>query len=509
MSTFTVPLHAFAQHQTVLELPPSHFTDRPSGLPVPNATEPFWIRHLGTDHIPALTEGSTGELTHDADICIIGSGITGVSTAYHLAQAVAGEGMKDSLKVVVLEAREFCQCILPQVINGAHCSIGVGRNGGHLTPHGFAHFNALSQTFGVSEARRSLELEEYTTSQISRILRETSKAEDVDFVSSGRVVLLFTKEDEEATRADFEAAQAAGIDLSDVRWLTKEEVQTRYGTAYPAVIIPGNNVWPLKLVGHLYNLAQSTSPRLNLTLHTRTPVTSISPRSGDARNWTVNTPRGEIACTAVVHATNGYASHLLPFMHGEIIPTRGQVIAVRAAVPSPFGNGREGFVGNEGFEYWFPRPKTSQDKNANELVILGGGREAAKDGKFEFYVTDDANVNAQVGDVIRGFLPMVFPGKFDGKKEPEMEWTGIMGYTRSGEPFVWPLYVTGESANIGQVYVGQYIAAGYTGHGMPRAFACAEVIAAMVWADWKGEVWTAPKWFPRHYLTTHKMHEMV
>jgi glycine/D-amino acid oxidase-like deaminating enzyme len=51
-------------------------------------------------------------LTEDADICIIGSGITGVSAAYHLAKQlepkIAGNDVNLVRKVVILEARDFC-----------------------------------------------------------------------------------------------------------------------------------------------------------------------------------------------------------------------------------------------------------------------------------------------------------------------------------------------------------------------------------------------------------------
>jgi hypothetical protein len=126
MATLPVPLTVRAAHQTVLQLPPSQIRtpNGPSGsapppsLPVPNATVSYWMRHLDADHKPSLTEGSTGELKRDADVCIIGSGITGVSAAYHLSKLVEngfrrGFSTNDPLKVVILEAREFCKCCLP------------------------------------------------------------------------------------------------------------------------------------------------------------------------------------------------------------------------------------------------------------------------------------------------------------------------------------------------------------------------------------------------------------
>lgn len=101
----------------------------------------------------------------------------------------------------------------------------LGRNGGHLTPHAFAHFTSLSKLFGQEDAIRSLELERYTSSEIRKILQGTNKVDDVDLVSDGRVILLFSKREEELTRAEFEAAKAAGIDVSDVEWLSKGETE--------------------------------------------------------------------------------------------------------------------------------------------------------------------------------------------------------------------------------------------------------------------------------------------
>lgn len=79
------------------------------GLPVPSPTRSFWI------DIPVATSlASEGTLSADADICIIGSGITGVSVGYHLANSFALESNaaannKGHIKAVILEARDFCK----------------------------------------------------------------------------------------------------------------------------------------------------------------------------------------------------------------------------------------------------------------------------------------------------------------------------------------------------------------------------------------------------------------
>lgn len=53
-------------------------------------------------------------------------------------------------------------------------------------------------------------------------------------------------------------------------------------------------------------------------------------------------------------------------------------------------------------------------------MILGGGRESKP--AFELYTVDDSTMDEEVGDVLRKFLPAVFPGKYEGGREPEMEW---------------------------------------------------------------------------------------
>lgn len=83
-------------------------------LPVDNATVPYWRTELH-----ALDEHrTTEELPTECDIAIIGAGMTGVATAYHISKLACD----DKPSVVILEARQLC--------SGA-----TGRNGvSQLTP---------------------------------------------------------------------------------------------------------------------------------------------------------------------------------------------------------------------------------------------------------------------------------------------------------------------------------------------------------------------------------------
>lgn len=193
-----------------------------------------------------------------------------------------------------------------------------------------------------------------------------------------------------------------------------------YGTPYPAIFYPGNNLWPLKLVTQMYYLAKAKFSESggSLDLYTSTPVLKVVP--SDVRRWSAVTPRGSVSCSSVLHATNGYASHLLPFYAGPrgIVPVRGQVLATRAAVPIPASE-HASFGGNEGFEYWFLRPSRTDKDEKNPLAIIGGGRETTTG--YELGVTDDSTVSDEAGKTLRRFLPKIYPGKYD-EQEPEMEW---------------------------------------------------------------------------------------
>jgi glycine/D-amino acid oxidase-like deaminating enzyme len=320
----------------------------------------------------------------------------------------------------------------------------VGRNGGHLTPKRFFNFRNRELAYGTHQAIRSANVESYTCAELVKIIQTENL--DVDLVAGGHVAMLVTEKEVETAQSDYAAAKAVGVNLDDVEWLTKEVMESvssfifvllpsentleTYGTSYPAYRFPAYNLWPRKFVAELYKLAKKETGNFFLDLYTHTPVTSVSPileNDLDARRWLISTPRGNVRCTYVIHATNGYAGYLLPHMQGPagIIPIRGQVIALQADVPLSELT-KASWASNERFEYWFPRPVKMLEGGKEEypIVILGGGRQLGPN--HEQYETDDSVVRSDVGKYLREYLSGLFPGKYERGKEPMMEWVGEM-----------------------------------------------------------------------------------
>ena len=87
-------------------------TNSPKIFPVKNATVPYWRSELH----PIDEHRSTEDLPSECDVAIIGAGLSGVATAYHLVNECDSDS---ALSIVLLEARQVC--------SGA-----TGRNGGTL-----------------------------------------------------------------------------------------------------------------------------------------------------------------------------------------------------------------------------------------------------------------------------------------------------------------------------------------------------------------------------------------
>ncbi|KAI9839826.1 MAG: hypothetical protein M1819_000016 [Sarea resinae] len=242
---------------------------------------------------------------------------------------------------------------------------------------------------------------------------------------------------------------------------TAGEARERFFTpdAIGAVSYEAGSVHPYKLVIGILKLALEKG----LNLQTNTPATCLTPVSKSTdieqtKRWNVQTPRGTLTATKVVLATNGYSAHLYPRLQSIIVPLRGQVTAQRpgSSLPKPSLPTTYSFIYDTGYEYMIPRPPGS--RYAGDIVIGGGLTKAAEDGLFEYGTVDDTCLNDVISAYLKGSNVNYFKGNW-GDDDPEgrvrREWTGIMGYSADGCPFVGA--VPGDE--------GLYISASFQGHG--------------------------------------------
>lgn len=228
-----------------------------------------------------------------------------------------------------------------------------------------------------------------------------------------------------------------------------------------------------------------------LNLQTTTPATSVDKASDGSDSWEVLTPRGRIRANRVVLATNGYTAHLWKAFQGAIIPLRGQVTAHRPGtnMPSEGLPGTFSFIYENGYEYMIPRPVGT--KHAGDIVIGGGLVKAPQAGLLEYGTTDDMSLDVTVSAYLHDTTARYF-GDSWGKDHPEgrirREWTGIMGYSPDGFPFVGE--VPGQK--------GLWASCSFQGHGMVLCWMCGKALVKMM----QGQEDGLDEWFPEAFRVT-------
>ncbi|KAF2733334.1 DAO-domain-containing protein [Polyplosphaeria fusca] len=409
--------------------------------PVPNPVASFWnAEPLSLDH-----HRTTPDLPTTADVVIIGSGFSGVATAYHL--------LKDNPKppsTIILEARN--------IASGA-----TGRNGGHVKPDTYFNVTRYAGLYGEAAAA---ELQRFETQNVYAV-KELVESErlDCDFHLTRAVDVYLDATQAEETAAAYQKLKDAGVvDLSDTAYMPASDAERLSGVkgAHCAFSFTAAHLWPAKMV---QQLLIKVLP-LGLNVQANTPVEFVSPSLDSAKKWTIQTPRGVIKTSHVVYATNGYTSSILPSYAQAITPIRG----IASHIESPKGRNAPHLVntyalrfGGANYDYLIPR--------ADGSIIVGGARQRFWHNPQRWFdsVQDDGLVDEAVS-YFDGYMQRHFRGWEDSNAQTSRVWTGVMGYSADFMPHV------GHVPN----KPGQHIIAGFNGHGMPQILLSAKGLAAMI-----------------------------
>lgn len=218
------------------------------------------------------------------------------------------------------------------------------------------------------------------------------------------------------------------------------------------------SLWPYKLICWVLEDLLEGQYEGKLNLQTNTPVMHLQRHEDD---WTIHTDRGQISSPNVILATNGYTSYLLPKFTNVITPVRGQIAAL---VPPQDSRPLEGT------HVWSYKAKGDAGESDDYLVqaptghlIFGGERLAVPSGGEG--VSNDTEVDPIVSQRLHNVLSSTLrlSDSDPDTLKSEYEWTGIMGFSADGQPWVGAVP---EELGGGK---GLWISAGYTGNGMPVA----------------------------------------
>lgn len=475
----------------------------PPGLPVPNPTSAFW--QDDPPHPELVDIRTPAGPPETADIVIIGSGITAVAIARTVLReldrkgelrddgarrgATAGPRRGSWARVLVLEARQLC--------SGA-----TGRNGGHIKASPHEAFDGLVRRRGL-DAARAARLCAFQLGHV-RALGEVARAEAVEAASEFR----------EVQTVDVAVGDAAGVwaRLRDQvtafapHWPPgyemvvhgAEEARRRFGAAaggqvVGAVEYPAGAIWPYRFVTALWRRLLDRFGD-SLTIETGTAVESVEVRDGGSRYpYVLSTSRGQILARHVVHATNAFASHLVPGLRGKASGALCHMTAQRPGQDFPGEDGKRSWsvIFNQGFDYITKRPNVSE-KQGGELMVGGGFFQSGKQGMDMFGDYDDSKTDAMTMMHLEGVMPTVFnwgaeaPGRRIIKA-----WSGIVGFSGDMMPLVGRLdprltkrKVASRNGEIvgksDKVKPGEWIAAYFCGDGMVWAWGCGTAVGIML-----------------------------
>ncbi|KAF4442961.1 putative oxidoreductase ordL [Fusarium austroafricanum] len=451
----------------------------PPGLPSANPTVPTWQ----TPPHPTVSNAQSNVLSPETDVVIIGSGITGIGAAHCFLNHPKGAG----LKVTMLEART--------AVSGA-----TGRNGGHLVSDSDSLFPALVKTIGAERAIETVRFSEANIRRLKELIAQLDSA-DREAVEFREVVSATSFTDQSSFDAAVEDVRQLlkAIPDSEITFkiFRKEETAKifNFTNAIGAVAQTGvAALWPYRLLTAVLASLMKDFPD-RFALETNTPVQSISLSKdlSEKYPYEISTPRGSVRAKHVIHCTNGYSSHLVPGLVGSLYPLRGTMSTQKLGPNFPCAGQKvswsqvstgsyDGKTGHAHLGLYYAQ------QNAKTGVMFLGGESQKLSGLL---TSDDSNVADDAYGTLTSAAPKIW--KDAAPVKALNVWSGIMGFTADGMPIVGnlPQGLAGRNGS------GEWIAAGFNGHGMDKCWLSGEAIARMVLGE------ENVSGFPKAYLLSN------
>ncbi|GAB4365280.1 MAG: FAD-binding oxidoreductase [Kiloniellaceae bacterium] len=355
------------------------------------------------------------------DVCVIGGGYTGISTALHLAER--------GYRVIVLEAQ--------RVGWGAS-----GRNGGQLSGGQRLDPDALEKIVGAERARRLWDFGEEAKNAVKqRILKHAIDCDLRPGIIHAGFKPAHGKEMQEHAR---HLRDAYGY--PHIRPLSREELRALvdsdlyHGGSYDA---DSAHLHPLNYVLGLARAARDAGA----VIHEMTPAQRITRKDGKP---CVRTATGDVCADFLVLACNGHLGGLEPRIAAKIMPINNYIIATE-----PLGAERATSLIRNGAavadsKYVIDYYRLSADGR----LLFGGGESYSQ------------NYPADIAGMVRKCMLRVFPQLADARID--YAWGGKVAITMNRMPA------------FGRLDGDVYYAMGFSGQGVALTTLAGKAVAEAI-----------------------------
>ncbi|WP_341486095.1 FAD-binding oxidoreductase [Thioclava sp. GXIMD4215] len=377
------------------------------------------------------------EGAQEADVCVVGAGFSGLSTALHLAEK--------GYQVTVVE--------------GARIGWGAsGRNGGQIVNGLNASLQKIGKSYGKDTARFVAGL----VTEGGKIIRERVSTYGIQCdLKDGNVFAAFNDMHMRELEEKKQLWESYG--LCDQRMLTKAEIREHAATdLYVGGMIDptGGHMHPLNLC-----LGEAAAIEANGgTIYEMSPVVSVDTQ---AARPVIKTEKGQITCRILVLCGNAYLGHVVPDLENRVMPVSTQVMATE-----PLGEARAAELMPadtciEDVRYILDYYRMSADKR----LLFGGGT--------VYGGTDPKDIKAKLW----GNMMKVFPQLSDVKID--YAWSGNFALSFSRVP------------QMGRLGNATYYAHGYSGHGVTGSHTFGRILSEAIDGDAsRFDVFAKLRWIP-------------
>jgi gamma-glutamylputrescine oxidase len=354
----------------------------------------------------------------DADVCIIGGGYTGLSSAIHLAER--------GYKVVVLEAN--------RVGWGAS-----GRNGGHVGTGQRADQSSLEKWVGRETAGSLWQLGLDAVDLVCELV-ETHHIDcelgvgNLHMAAKASHALDLEHEVNQLTR-DYGYTKASYLNREELAELTSAS-----GMHGGMLDMGARHLHPLKYAHGLARVASS----LGVTIYEQSPAVKWR----DNAQVRVDTQQGSVTAKALVLACNGYLGKLAPTIAGNIMPINNFVIATEPLSPEQ------------------QRAVTRDNHSLSDSLFVINYWKLSGDGRLLFGGGENytSRFPKDIKGFVRPYMLNIYPELADVKID--YGWGGTLGITMNRMP------------DFGRIGSRVFYAQGFSGHGVPTATMAGKLLAA-------------------------------